>query len=86
MPKLRPLSGHEVCRILEKHGFKKVRQSGSHLILRKQLPARGITVPVPNHSEIAKAPSRALSVRAKFPNRNLQASSNTQLNPNNLPP
>jgi predicted RNA binding protein YcfA (HicA-like mRNA interferase family) len=37
MPKLRVLSASEVCKILEKHGFERVRQSGSHIIMRRQL-------------------------------------------------
>ena len=53
MPKLRVLSAADVCRILRAHGFVEVRQRGSHIIMRKQLPERGITVPVPNHREIA---------------------------------
>jgi predicted RNA binding protein YcfA (HicA-like mRNA interferase family) len=54
MPRLRPLSAREVCRILEKHGFVIVRQKGSHIILHKEVRERGITVPVPNHAELAK--------------------------------
>ena len=60
MPKLLSLSSREVCRILQKHGFVIVRQKGSHIILRKQLPDRGITVPVPNHSEIAKGTLKSI--------------------------
>jgi predicted RNA binding protein YcfA (HicA-like mRNA interferase family) len=45
MPKLRVLSASEVCKILQKHGFVRVRQTGSHIIMRRQLPDRGITVP-----------------------------------------
>ncbi len=60
MPRLRPLSAREVCKILERHGFKIVRQTGSHIILRKELPSRGITVPVPNHSEIAKGTLKSI--------------------------
>jgi len=32
--KLRVLSGDEVCRILEHHGFMSVRQKGSHRIFK----------------------------------------------------
>jgi predicted RNA binding protein YcfA (HicA-like mRNA interferase family) len=53
MPKLQVLSANEVCKILQKNGFKRVRQSGSHIIMQRQLKDRRITVPVPNHSEIA---------------------------------
>lgn len=53
MPKLRPLSATEVARILRKHGFIFVRQTGSHLIYRRELPGKdSATVPVPNKREI----------------------------------
>lgn len=52
MGKLRVLSGKEVCAILANHGFKEVRQRGSHIIMQKTLPKGTITVPVPNHDEI----------------------------------
>lgn len=55
MPKLRPLSAAEVCKILGAHGFVRVRQSGSHIILRRQLPGGdSATVPEPNKREIPK--------------------------------
>lgn len=52
MSKLRVLSGKEVCKILEKHGFVNIRQKGSHVIMQKRVDGTTITVPVPNHSEI----------------------------------
>ncbi|HBH29347.1 MAG TPA: hypothetical protein DDX99_10950 [Desulfofustis sp.] len=52
MVKLKVLSGKEICGILEKHGFLKARQRGSHIVMQKQLPGRTITVPVPDHREI----------------------------------
>ena len=53
MPKLRPLSATEVARILRKHDFIFVRQTGSHLIYRRELPGKdSATVPVPNKREI----------------------------------
>jgi len=67
MPKLLSLSSREVCRILQKHGFVIVRQKGSHIILRKQLPDRGITVPVPNHSEIAKGTLKSIIDQSEIP-------------------
>ncbi len=52
MVKLRVLSGRDVCRILERHGFVQIRRRGSHVVV--QLRARGatVTVPVPDHSEL----------------------------------
>jgi len=67
MPRLRPLSTHEVCRILEKHGFTIVRQKGSHIILRKEIEGRGITVPVPDHSEIAKGTLKSIINQSEIP-------------------
>ncbi|NOH03653.1 MAG: type II toxin-antitoxin system HicA family toxin [Chloroflexi bacterium] len=52
MPKLRILSGRELCKILEQNGFRKVRQKGSHIIMQKQIGNSTITVPVPNHDEL----------------------------------
>ena len=52
MPKLRILSGKEVCSILAQHGFQEVRRRGSHIVMQKKLPQTTITVPVPDHKEI----------------------------------
>ncbi len=52
MPKLRVLSGKEVCAILAQHGFVAVRQKGSHIMMQKQDGATTITVPVPDHEEL----------------------------------
>jgi len=49
---MKVLSGKEVCKILEDHGFLMIRQKGSHIIMKKILPGSSITVPVPNHNEI----------------------------------
>ncbi|MBK7642921.1 MAG: type II toxin-antitoxin system HicA family toxin [Planctomycetes bacterium] len=52
MPRLRRLSGREVCKILEAYGFAEVRQRGSHVVMQRKLPGTTITVPVPDHREI----------------------------------
>ena len=52
MSTLRVLSGKEVCRILQKHGFSNVRQKGSHIIMQQKTEQTTVTVPVPNHREI----------------------------------
>ena len=55
MPKLRPLSAKEVCGILLAHGFVKMRQAGSHLVMRKEVDEKDSrTAIVPNHAIIAK--------------------------------
>jgi predicted RNA binding protein YcfA (HicA-like mRNA interferase family) len=33
---LRVLSGREICKILVEHGFEKMRQKGSHIIMQKK--------------------------------------------------
>jgi predicted RNA binding protein YcfA (HicA-like mRNA interferase family) len=48
MPKLPHVSGAAVVRALERLGFEKIRQSGSHVIMRRG--AKGCVVPV--HSEV----------------------------------
>jgi len=53
MGRLRVLSGREVCRILEQHGFTEVRRRGSHVVMQRQTDTGSITVPVPDHSELA---------------------------------
>ena len=52
MPKVRVLSGREVCKILSEHGFEKVRQKGSHIIMQKKVGGSTITIPVPEHDEL----------------------------------
>ena len=48
MPKLPHISGAEVQRGLERLGFAKVRQSGSHVIMKRE--AQGCVVPM--HKEV----------------------------------
>jgi predicted RNA binding protein YcfA (HicA-like mRNA interferase family) len=67
MPKLRVLSANQVCNILKKHGFVKTRQSGSHIIMRRELADRSITVPVPNHSEIARGTLKSIIQQSELP-------------------
>lgn len=48
MSKLPRVSGAEVVRALERLGFAKVRQSGSHVIMRRE--SKGCVVPM--HTEV----------------------------------
>lgn len=52
MARLRVLSGREVCRILETHGFVEVRRRGSHVVMQKAVAEGTVTVPVPDHGEL----------------------------------
>jgi predicted RNA binding protein YcfA (HicA-like mRNA interferase family) len=36
LPKLRILPGKDICRILAKHDFTKVRRHGSHIVIRNR--------------------------------------------------
>ncbi len=50
--KLKPLSGKKVCAILATHGFEKVRQRGSHVVMQRRTGKGSITIPVPYHKEL----------------------------------
>ena len=52
MPRLRVLSGREICKIMSQHGFEQVRQKGSHIIMQKKERNTTITVPVSDHDEL----------------------------------
>jgi predicted RNA binding protein YcfA (HicA-like mRNA interferase family) len=53
MGRLRVLSGRDVCRILEQHGFTEVRRRGGHIVMQRRTPESTTTVPVPDHAELA---------------------------------
>ncbi len=53
MPKLRPAKPKEVERILEKLGFQRIRQSGSHVVYRHP-DGRWTTVPLHPGKDVAK--------------------------------
>ena len=63
MSKLPVISGRHLCKVLEKIGYYKDHQTGSHIILRNEKPPyRRLTVP--NHKEIAKGTLRAIIKQA----------------------
>ena len=53
MGRLRVLSGREVCRILQQRGFVEVRRRGSHIVMQRRTDAGSVTVPIPDHRELA---------------------------------
>ncbi len=57
---LKVLSGAEVCEILKEHGFKKVRQRGSHIVMQLKLETSTITVPVPYHDPVKVGTLRSI--------------------------
>jgi len=54
LPKLKVLSGREVCKILQKIRIQGSKKKGSHIVMQKQIEESTITVPVPDHKEIKK--------------------------------
>jgi predicted RNA binding protein YcfA (HicA-like mRNA interferase family) len=66
MFKLKNISGEEVIRRLEKLGFYKVRQRGSHVVLKKQTSKGEIICVVPLHKELAIGTLRGILRQAKL--------------------
>lgn len=60
MPKLSVLSGQEVCKVLEAHGFHTVRQRGSNIVMQKSEDGDTTTIPVPDHSELRTGTLRSI--------------------------
>jgi predicted RNA binding protein YcfA (HicA-like mRNA interferase family) len=65
--KLRVLSGQEACAILERHGFSRVRQRGSHIVMQRVTPDGTTTVPVPNHKELRTGTLRSIIRQSGLP-------------------
>jgi len=63
MPKLRVLSGAEVCDLLTKHGFERGRQRGSHVIMRQGQNS----LPVPLHRELDRGTLRGIIRQSGLP-------------------
>ncbi|MEM8831528.1 MAG: type II toxin-antitoxin system HicA family toxin [Cyanobacteria bacterium P01_G01_bin.19] len=68
MGKLGVFSGKKVCKILEQHGFTKVRQKGSHIIMQKRENDSTITVPIPDHSSIRIGTLKSIIRQSQLPN------------------
>ena len=65
MSELRRVSGREAIRALEKLGFKKVRQKGSHVVLKKETEKEVIGCVVPLHKELAIGTLKGILRQAK---------------------
>jgi predicted RNA binding protein YcfA (HicA-like mRNA interferase family) len=65
--RLRVLSGKQVCALLAEHGFVAVRQRGRHIVMQKRAGHSTITVPVPNHREIAVGTLLAIIRQSQVP-------------------
>ncbi|MGH8567475.1 MAG: type II toxin-antitoxin system HicA family toxin [Gammaproteobacteria bacterium] len=68
MGRLRVLSGREPCQILQQRGFREVRRRGSNIVMQRADPATGtITVPVPDHPELAIGTLLAIIRQSRTP-------------------
>ena len=73
MSKLPRLSGGRLVAALLKLGFVKVRQRGSHLLLRRQKPEVGALCVVPMHRELATGTVHGILKQAGVTPDELQA-------------
>ena len=67
MAKLRVLSGQEACAILERHGFTRVRQRGSHIVMQRATADGTTTIPVPDHKELRTGTLRSIIRQSGLP-------------------
>ena len=66
MPKLRRVSGQEAIHALERLGFVQVRQRGSHVVLKRQMPEGEVGCVVPLHRELAIGTLRGILKQARI--------------------
>jgi predicted RNA binding protein YcfA (HicA-like mRNA interferase family) len=66
MSKLNRISGEETIRKLEKLGFQRVRQRGSHVVLKKKTPDGDIGCVIPLHKELAIGTLHGILKQAKL--------------------
>ena len=65
MPELRRVSGEQAVRALERLGFARVRQRGSHVILKRSTAEGEIGCTVPLHRELAIGTLRGILKQAR---------------------
>ena len=65
MPKLSRVSGEEAIQALERLGFARIRQRGSHVVLKRQTPEGEVGCVVPLHRELAIGTLRGILRQAK---------------------
>ncbi len=66
MPKLRPVSGQEAIRALERLGFVQTHQRGSHVVLKKTTADGVVGCVVPIHDELAAGTLRGVLKQANI--------------------
>jgi predicted RNA binding protein YcfA (HicA-like mRNA interferase family) len=64
MPKLPRISGAEAIRVLERLGFARVRQRGSHVVLKRSGKDKSTGCVVPLHAELATGTLRGILKQA----------------------
>jgi len=65
MPNLPHLSGREIIRALEQLGFVRVRQRGSHVVMKKSTSEGNVGCVVPLHNEVAIGTLRSILKQAR---------------------
>jgi predicted RNA binding protein YcfA (HicA-like mRNA interferase family) len=65
MPRLRRVSGEATIRALDKLGFARVRQRGSHVVLKRKTDEGETGCVVPLHDELAIGTLRGILRQAK---------------------
>ncbi len=65
MPNWRTISGAEAIRALKRLGFEQVRQSGSHILMRKETHEGAVGCAVPLHKELKIGTLRGILRLAK---------------------
>ena len=63
MPKPRVFSGAELCNFLSEHGFERVRQRGSHVMMRRGQ----VSFPVPLHGQLDRGTLRGIIRQSGLP-------------------
>jgi len=66
VPKLRKVSGKKAIQILEKLGFARVRQRGSHVVLKKSTSDGNVGCVVPLHRELKIGTLRGILKQANI--------------------
>ncbi len=65
MRRLRKVTGQEAIRALQRLGFEKVRQRGSHVILKKETSDGDVGCVIPLHRELKIGTLRGILRQAK---------------------
>lgn len=65
MRRLRKVTGQEAIRALHRLGFEKVRQRGSHVILKKETSEGAVGCVIPLHRELKIGTLRGILRQAK---------------------